>query len=324
LLDDSAGMGRWQEAANNITQPENIRTFPGTGFSEERPAPSNAPVRLRGEVLRGKANPSVTELMARRALEISAMNPEAYDISAAVELGLQLAKWDPEGAAPVVKALSERLWVQLDYSSPPRNWPGQLQGTLMARLALARAQAGDSEAFDDYAAWLKQQVPEHLGSYLKESLDPLMQFPSNAVLRVAAESLFDNTNGPWGRLPWKGSALHNPVESGLVQVPAFRRLLLRELDRKDICGWVEWRGANSAAFGISNLVSGSRGFTWPRTNAPAAGLKVDLRWCDWIAWSLANSKQIPAFNPFANIEERDESIACGKALLEHEIAALSK
>lgn len=316
LQDDSASMGRWLEAAGNITQPENVRTFPGSGFSESRPVPTNAPARLRGDILRSKSNPSVAELMARRALEISETNPAAYDISSACQMGLQLVAWEPRSAASVVKSLSARLRAQLEYSRPPTDWQGQIFGTLMPKLALARVQAGDTNAFGDYSAWLQQRTPEHLGSYLKESVEPLARFPSNEVLRAAADGLFDNTNGPWGKLPWKGDSLHNPVESGLAQVPAFRRLLVRELDRDEICGRVEWRGAGGVSYSISNLVSGSRGFAWPGTNAPVAGLKTDLRWCDWIAWSLSNGKHPTSFNPFAAVEERDAAITQAKNSLE--------
>ena len=75
LADDTAGAGRWREAAANISQPESTTTFSGTGWRVERAAPTNAPVRLRGEPLRGKTNPSVSELLARRAVEVPASTP---------------------------------------------------------------------------------------------------------------------------------------------------------------------------------------------------------------------------------------------------------
>lgn len=48
---------------------------------------------------------------------------------------------------------------------------------------------------------------------------------------------------------------------------------------------------------------------------PAQETKSELRWCDWTAWCLSNAKQIPFFNPFAPVGQRDEEIASAKALL---------
>jgi hypothetical protein len=318
LKDDSAGMGRWLEAAGNITQPENIRTFPGTGFSEEHPAPSNAPARLRGEVLRGAANPSVAELMHRRATEIPTENPAGYDISAACEMGLKLVVWDPATAVPVAKLLTDRLRATLEYSDGRNDWSRQRLGAYMAKMTTIRLEANDPAAAVDYAAWLKTATPDQLGSHLMESLEPLARFATNAILGSTAQELFSNTNSAWGRLPWKDNAMHNPIESSLVRSPAFRQLLLRELERKEVCGSVKWRG-NGIEYTISNHVSGSRGGAWTGTNSPAVGFTSELRWCDWIAWSLASSKQIPAFDLFAPGAVRDEAIIDAKAILSNEI-----
>ena len=57
------------------------------------------------------------------------------------------------------------------------------------------------------------------------------------------------------------------------------------------------------------------GRRWTSTR-PAEGTKAELRWCDWIAWSLSDAKQIPLFNPVAPVEQRDEAIAKAKRLLE--------
>jgi hypothetical protein len=131
ILNDDSARGRWLEAAAHITQSETVTTFPG-GFSMTRPALTNTPVRMRGEILRNKSNPSVSELMARRALELLEVNPNAYDISAACEMGLHLATWDAQAAGPVVKTLSKRCRTVMEYSGP------QLGG-LLTKLSLARA-----------------------------------------------------------------------------------------------------------------------------------------------------------------------------------------
>jgi hypothetical protein len=162
ILNDDTARSRWPEAAAHITQRENVATFPG-GYSMVKPTPTNESARLRGEDLRGKSNPSVSELMARRALEVPDADPNSYDISAACEMGLKLAAWDAKAAAPVMMMLSGRCATVMKYS-------GQNLGALLAKLSLARAQAGDPYAFGDYAAWLPTARPADMGFSISDIL----------------------------------------------------------------------------------------------------------------------------------------------------------
>jgi hypothetical protein len=41
----------------------------------------------------------------------------------------------------------------------------------------------------------------------------------------------------------------------------------------------------------------------------------DLRWCDWVAFSLSQAKRTPFFDPFATVAERDATIDDVKKLL---------
>jgi hypothetical protein len=304
LQDNAASMGHWLEAAGHVTKRQN-------------PVPTNAPVQLRGEVLRGKSNPSVSELLARRAIEISPTNIAAYDLSAAGEMGLRLAAWDANAAMPVLKILAERSRAALEYSALPQRSGASPMGLLIARLSLARAEQGDAAAFGDYVAWLKTTRPEQLEYSLAESVAPLSRFPTNAILLTAADELFGDTNSTWGRLPWTRAGLFNPVESDLVRVPAFRRLLKRELDRKEVCGHVEWRAPNYVSFTLTNQarMNSGRSVVFPENEQPTDDATAELRWCDWITTSLSNGKQVPFFNPFAPIESRDQAIENAKDIL---------
>jgi hypothetical protein len=310
LKDESAGMGRWLEAAALIVQPTNQWSLPRMGYSTEHPVTTNTPVPLRGEVLRGRTRPSVAELFARRALEISPTNLAAYDLATAGKMGLRLAAWDTNAALPVLKVLAERCRAALEYSAPPQRSGASPWGLLIAKLSVARAENGDVAALADYTDWLKTTRPEQLEHSLAESVAPLGKFPTNAILRATADELFGNTNSTWGRLPWARSAVFNPVESDLVRVPAFRRLLARELENKAVCGHIEWRAPNYASLTLTNQANQTTGRTLdlPEGERPVAGAKAELRWCDWIALSLAHVKQIPPFNPFAPIASRDAAI----------------
>lgn len=309
ILNDDAASARWGEAAANIVQPENVRHFPG-GFSIQKPVATNAPARMNGEVLRAKTNPSVTELMGQRALEVPTNNLNAYDLSAGCQMTLYLAAWDPAAALSVARTISRRASTTMRYSS-------QNLGVFIARLALIRAKAGDPQAFDDYAAWIVTAGPEQLGYSLNDCLEPMKTFPTNPVLQAVAEKMFGDASSEWSRLPWKGSHGDESLGLNLVQVPAFRLLLVRELEKTNVCGSYTWRGSGQISYEITNYQSGSRGaISFPTSEQPTNGTASEMRWCDWMAFSLSNGKHIPFFNPFADVKKRDQEIESAKALLE--------
>jgi hypothetical protein len=306
ILQDNSARARWQEAADNIVQPENITRYPG-GLTATRPAPTNEPVRLRGESLRSCSNPSVTELLSRRALEHPADDDASYDLSACCQFAECLARWDSPAALEVARTLSQRAAMTMKYS-------GAQLGEHLTQLALIRARNGDPHAFDEYAVWIASTTPEQLGFRRSEQLEPFKQFPTNSMLAAAAEKMFGGTNSPWARLPWKDSYGGEMLDSGLLVLPAFRVMLARELEKTNDFGNVSCSGNNYLNYQNTNS-SGGFSFVFPEDQSPTNGTSATIRWCDWIAVLLGQDKQIPFYNPFASITERDEKLSDARTLL---------
>jgi hypothetical protein len=180
--------------------------------------------------------------------------------------------------------------------------PGQKLGSFLTKLAIARARAGDPEAFDDYAGWLPAIAPEQLG--FPEPLEPLGLYPTNSILQSTAEKMFDDPNSKWSSLPW--SHWKDNLASGeFVQVPAIRRYLARELDRKEICGSVSWD--DGLHYTASNF-TGS--FHYELEKQPARGTKAQLRSCDWLAvlLSVNGGAPPPRYDPFPPDVQRDAAL----------------
>ncbi len=320
LQDDRAGLAGWLEVANCLTRTTKLATW-SPAYARLLPSSpaTNAPALLSGEWLRAKVHPSVSEVLARRALEVPRTNAASYDLTLACEIGLSLALWDLSAAGPVATTLVQRYQTVREYSETrPHQWPDQRLGTLIAALTCVRARAGEPSPFAEYADWLASTTPEGLGGYWKQSLAPLLEFPTNPVLQTTAARLFNDTNSPWAHLPWKGVGWANPFETSLVHMPAFRQLLVRELDVRTVCGSLSWRGPETLSYQLTNAanVSGSRILKLPEAARPTEGSEIELRWCDWIAWSLANAQQIPAFNPFMPLDQRNEVVRCTQARLQ--------
>lgn len=309
ILNDDSARNRWQEAAANIVQPANITSVPG-GFSTERPLPANAPVVLRGECLRAKSHPSVTELLTRHALEAPTNNVGAYDLSSCCQMAEYLTRWDVKAALPVARILSKRAGTVMKYS-------GQQLGSFVTTLSLARAQAGDPTAFGDYAEWIVTTTPAQFEQANLECLEPFREYPTNAVLQAAAEELFGRANAAWGSLPWKNNFGRGTIESGLVAVPAYRVLLCRELEKTNVCGTITLERPGYVSYNVADLnQSGSFGITLPADSSAANGATARIRWCDWVAVALANGKHIAPFNPFAQTADRDMAIQSARARLQ--------
>jgi hypothetical protein len=305
ILQDDSVRARWQEAANNIVQPENITHYPGR-LTVMRPTPTNAPVRLRGEALRSRSHPSVTDLFTQRAMAAPAGDDASYDLSACCQFAECLMKWDAPAALDVARTLSRRAAMTMKYSG------GDFGGQI-TRLALARADASDERPFGEYAAWIISTTPEQFGYRPAEQLEPFKRFPTNATLVAASEKMFGDTNSPWSRLPWKGGG-SEAVDLGLFALPAFRAMLARELEKTDDFGTISWRGNNYLDYQNTNS-SGGFGFSFPENQSPTNGTSAQIRWCDWIALPLAREKKIPFFNPFAPVAARDTKLAEARLLL---------
>ena len=88
-----------------IVEPADAAETPGSTFVAGRlRRPIRKPgeaVKLLGEALRRKSNPSVTEILQQRIRELPA--------EMARDVAMALADWDPKAAVPVLVGLTENL-----------------------------------------------------------------------------------------------------------------------------------------------------------------------------------------------------------------------
>jgi len=315
------GRGQWMEAARMIVQPNNISGVLGSGYYRSTPLQPEENVKMRGEVLRSKHSPSVTELLVKQANIVAeqANHLDQFQGVDAIRVGTEVAgiinKWEKPAAAAPARTLVRRAIALWPDSTTFIMSSGHDLARNIPQLTEFRVEGGDTNALDEYVAWVKSADEEKVDEYAVEAFEPLWRNPTNAAVLTVSEWLFNDPASAWSKLPWKRSAFHNPLDSDLVKLPAFRELLLRELDKKDIVGSMEYFRPDTVSYSLKDFGGGTRGFQWPDAEKPAIGTEVEVRQCDWIAWSLSNSKQIPFFNPFAPVEKRDDAIQNAKTEL---------
>src|ERR1019366_5157630 len=123
LADDQAGVDAWNESASLIVRPSNVKYI--SGWWETSPKEKAG---LSGESLRTNTgpsilapfNPSVSELLAKRAIEIFPKNFADAGASTALDwagnFARILAMWDGAAARPVLKEQMRRC---IEASSQP-------------------------------------------------------------------------------------------------------------------------------------------------------------------------------------------------------------
>lgn len=324
LADDMAGNKAWLEAAGNILQPENVRTIPGGGpftvTEETKPAPGVTP-KLRGEPLRKGHEPTVAALMARR---IESMNktPEgqAFELLDPCRMAAMLAQWDPVAGLTTLREMTRICRERYAQRTNGRDWTDQNLAISIARFTVARDKAGDAEAFREYAKWVRTTSPEWLDHNALAALEPLYRKPGDPALAAAAAWLFGDPQSPWSRpIGRKGlrSTYHlaELIASPLVEVPAFRTMLLAALDDRSLLGKAEVGNDAFVSVRLDDGFSMAVGTPSADRDAPARGTVEPLRTCDFYAWRLATLEGAPAFNPCWPLAKRNDALAALAAFL---------
>jgi hypothetical protein len=340
LADDVAGPGQWLQAAGSIAQHENVRVVPGsTAFTSTvtTPLPPGARPKLLGEVLREKHDPSVAELMAGRVNDIDPGGPidanssDQFKVRSANQMAGLLSEWDIKAALPVLKARVKRCseLVQAGQKAG-RRFYGMEVG--IANLTDLRIKAGDPEALNDYAGWVRTVTPDHFDFAPIAMFEPLWRNPDHPAMAAAAVALFEDPKSPWNpsirpeNLDSDRGFRLDLLGSPLLGVPSFRSLILRALTDKTQVGTVEVDAGGKVTViqgqsrtvddGESVSIESSVGSS-PRREGPfkPGSSAMPLRVADLACEKLEQLEGIPRFQKQWSLARRDEAIAATIAYL---------
>ena len=318
LLDDSAGTDRWLEAAAGIVQPagENRPPYTGRVYSF-KPLKAGEVPALKGDPLRSRHVPSVSDLMARRAMDIlRSANPLSIpDIGLlrASELAMAFARWDESAALPTLRLLMDTCRERSRGGRENRSDQGY--GLQIAKFTLIRARAGDRAALDEYAAWVQTFRPEPTEHGLVEILGPMWTYPAHPAIAAAARALFVDPKSPWLPLvPREKSrnmfVLANEIATPLACIPEFRETLVAGLADTASAGTARRLEQGGVEYSVGSGGRGSvgRGMRVVESDVPA-GVDVAFRACDYIAWRLSALEGAPEFELYWPQARRDAAVA---------------
>ena len=313
LNDPQASPAEWIDAAEKLTQ------------RDERDPSSE----MKGEPLRSRTNPSVTELLARRIEAIDPADsrllpdpdtPFKNSLETANQLARLLATWDLNGAIPALRSRVKRTTrVVLGLSAESSKAVGLKDD--IADFTLIRHRAGDRTALDDYAAWVVTTTPNRYDKFSDSILGPLCLFADHPTIERASVALFDNPRSPWVPLfrpgDKSGLMLDHLVSGPMLGVAPFRKLVRAGLDDQTVVGSVttDLKGEIEIKFGNDyryNLVAQTGS---PRR--PDPGTTEPIRVADLHLWKLGPIDGLPATQLWWPLAERDRLIAVAAATLDH-------
>ena len=199
LRDDSSGYDRWSEAAASIVQPTD-QAGPAVQGAHVRASESSA-APMKGEELRSRRDPSVSELLARRVLQIARAPRQRtipdVELERACGLALVLDRWDRKAALPVIRALMTQARESVDRDRSEGYGQFFTLVEYIARFTLIRARAGEPAALAEYAAEIRKCDPEKDQPHSLDAFEPMWTYPDDPAVREAARWLFNDPGSPW-------------------------------------------------------------------------------------------------------------------------------
>ena len=277
LADDRAEPGRWLEAAGWMTQGADQSPW---GRKPHKPGDV---VPMKGEALRARRNPSVTELMVKRAKSmLAASRTSGRDLFQACAMGLALRTWDEPVAPPILKDLVHACREQF-ANEPNKEGRTDVPVAAFGDFVVYLAKLGDRDALDEYASFLAEATPRRLEYEMNQAFEPMWLYPAHPSIEAAARTLFADPKSPWiaafrqlgpyasaGRGD-AGSLLISPM----IRVPAFREAIAGLLaDRTELGTIARGEQPNTYTFTMKASPGSSGNFgesSPPDPDAPGVG-----------------------------------------------------
>jgi|GEM_PF-3081401 len=289
LTDEQAKPGFWAAAARALVK-------------------ANQANRMSGESLGPNLRPEITDLMVKRAEACSLTSFTSsnwlWTLNAGFEIGHYLRRWDPEAAKKCLPEICKRF-----LSIEPRLFANfglpMYTGSDFARVIVDRLALGDETAGDDYAAFVKNATFND-AFMARNILSPMWVGQKNPGIQAAT----DRFMAAWAKdmtSPELQKALETAqfmpffaADSELIEVPAFRKLLVLGLQNTSIAGYgIANLAQKSIDFGLSGGTKPNGEAFWKMLPPPGErGSLVPVLIADQLASRLASGglKGVPPFD----------------------------
>jgi hypothetical protein len=297
LRDDSESPDRWTLAVCNA-----LRGPYGSDAKE---------TSARREAMRKKRNPSMTELLLKRARALA----ERGLMDQASGMALALAEWEPAAALPVLKQQTARWREVLRDEDPEGTHRVRWVPSGFVPHTLARVKLKDASALADYMQFFRELSPQGNCYYQWDIFQPLLQCPDDPAVVAGTEWFFNDPASAWNA---NSSSLHFQSMLGrnpLLALPAFRKRVLYSLADTRVIGSAKVESHDRISMSGAGLSSSTETFAGDPL-CPPPGSSVEVRQCDECASELAEIGGMPRLELYWPKTCRDQAIAECRRLLQ--------
>ena len=189
LGDDKARPDQWIDSALRILAPEGQDRL---AFQRNGQTKINGkPIVRRGESLRNRRTPSVSDLFDKRAAQLTKSLDFMNGTLEALEMAQFHFLWDSKTSLPVIQLITRRVLTSQTSSI-------EVDSRTLAYLLEERWQLGDKSVIPEFTGWLGRiSKTDDCQSGLARSLSLLVNIKGNTSLQAAAASLFEGPNSSW-------------------------------------------------------------------------------------------------------------------------------
>ncbi len=325
LLNNNEPVEAQLQAAANICRKSNVKVIPqsSAGFAAMTD-PKATSVQLTGEALRSKTNPSVSELLNRRAVEYLPDDKAAassWTFHNAQKMALFSSEWDLPNSLTALQEISNAIYREL----PKSEYFKEDRLELLVPLTIWRVKAGDEAALRQYCEVLlanPEPVLGKNGGHAWEGyLEPLYTFSEDATVITTAEKIFNTSDNDWSKYfgEFKDARrIEGRLFAKFMRLAPYRKHVQKGLnDKTEILKWqttVAGDRVNSRFEFLDGGGNGSNSFSLDdvKNDPLLSGSQSTqiLRVCDVFAKALSALKDsgYPVFRYYWDEKARDRAI----------------
>jgi hypothetical protein len=295
-----------------LVEKTNVEAAPGSGRSwgawTSWALPPGEVPQMRGEPLRTKTNPSVSDLLVKRLKEVEEQKKDiqTYMFGSVGDFALVLADWDGKAHLDDLRAITKILTDRFNGA----RWESYAIIGALTELLDKRISWGDPDAASEYSSMVVGWDPNGVQGGGLGFLDVISHHPDDPTLAATAEKLFSDPKLGWINSSGNAFSSRVPIgtiRSALIGVPGFREAVVRALGNTGKAGTVTL-GADG---GFTNPWSGRGEGDKDNPDAPRAGTAVDFRVCDIYAHEISFLPGAPKCALYGPLAKRDQQIeAC--------------
>jgi hypothetical protein len=311
LVDDAASVDAWTEAVENIVRKEG-EYDPWTdrpGSFRPQPEETREPT-MRGESLRSRKDPSLSELLTRRLRDIVLDEEKRkgcgyysdVHFPQAERFARSMVAWDPKAH------VADLAWLT-PLMAEAENPMGRIRPVL-AELYSRRIDLGDEGALGEYLKWIGKLAPVDRDKGGARVFHLLCVHGDDPRAREVADRLFGEADSAWRSRVLELSA------SPLLVFPTFRRAVAAALRDKTPRGEVVFRNGRVEVTRKGEKRQSQMSTTELGALAPEEGVRREFRTCDECVWKLRAILGFPDAHLYYPTAELDRAIASALDLLE--------